>query len=260
MISLNYGSPADLCAAWLACPLVPQIADNAAFYGIRRGIAGTNEALADTLRYGCPTLAGELSALLGKVQAHAATSARVQSVRADDGRVDVWQALRGDAQFCTRRKRVNGRAPQVLTITLDLILRWDSPASAVTSRATAVIIAADALTAAGYSVEIVAGIGSSTSKKSSASNIEAVVTLKRPDEPLNVQALAAVLHPAFLRAAIFAVLEDAGAPDGIPIYNLPDRDGMVISTSTAKHPHEKGDPDAIVAEASRIVEELTRKD
>lgn len=261
MPSIHFESVADMCAHVRALPAsvgnyrLATLERRGGWLGIEDGECTD---IFERAIYGTSAATAQIVAMLGQVRAAAATDTRIHTVRADTGRIDVWAAMRGDAMSCTRRKRGNVRAPKIVRLTVPTAISCNQDASVVQWRAVCAIVAADALTAAGYNVEIVAScfFGDDNAKNH---DLRADWAVKAASAPLDLAAVAGALLPSTVRGVCFQALT------GLSKY--PDKRNLLASRTIDQtdpltvraiydrdQPHERGDRDAVLAEAQRMID------
>ena len=157
---------------------------------------------------GWPEGAARIRTAMGEVAVPAVVSIRRRGRWADAGdELNRERVYAGDLERAWRTtSRAQVSAPRVVRVIIDIAANCGTGADSLFWRGAAGASLAEALTAAGYSVEIVAA-SAAQAVSSKGESVFTATTVKGAESPLNLTALAAATASAsFFRGCVFATM------------------------------------------------------
>lgn len=157
--------------------------------------ADTPQEAADRVTKGWPEGARRVFEKLQDLEVPAPTSVRRRMVRADQGdELDIHSVYRGDLDHAwTSRKRKHTRTKLTVRIVAQTNLLADMSANELFWRGAAVVKLSDALTEAGYNVEIIGALASRKVDRNENIDFLCTFPLKEASMPLDTEQLAGVI-------------------------------------------------------------------
>lgn len=165
---------------------------NLFWYGVEGGAREVRRIVAE----GWPDGVQRTLAALHGLEVRRAMSIRRKRTRGPIGdEIDMQRVYRGDlANAWEHRQRREAAGNPVQTLYVDIAANHGTSSGTLFWRGAAALVVADALTAAGYAVEIVAGVGcASVSDTRPKLELWHTITVKASNAPLDLNALAATL-------------------------------------------------------------------